>query len=190
LPGDAPLFEGTVARRLIEALPDGGHCFVGNSLAIRAMDAFGGATDRRLTLYGNRGASGIDGNLATAAGIAAASGAPTAVLLGDQAALHDCGGLKALAGRPVVTVVMDNGGGGIFEQLPLARALPGPLLERGWLAPPGADFRALAAAFGLTYAEADDDERLAAELTRAFTAGGAHLVRVIIDRAASRQAWG
>lgn len=183
-------FEGTVARALIEALPAGGHCFVGNSLAIRAMDAFGGASAKTLTLHGNRGASGIDGNIATAAGIAAASGAPTAVLLGDQAALHDCGGFRALAGRNVVAVVTDNGGGGIFEHLPLARALPGPLLERGWLAPPGVDFGALAAAFGLAFAEADDDERLATELARAFTAGGAHLVRVVIDRAASRQAWG
>jgi 2-succinyl-5-enolpyruvyl-6-hydroxy-3-cyclohexene-1-carboxylate synthase len=187
--GAEPFFEGTVARRLIEALPDGSHGFVGNSLAIRAMDAYGGTSAKRLTLHGNRGASGIDGNFATAAGIAAGSGAPTAVLLGDQAALHDCGGLAALAGRDVVAVVLDNGGGGIFEHLPLARALPAPLLERGWLAPPRLDFRALAGAFGLAYAEAADDQQLATELARACAAGGAHLLRVVIDRAASRHAW-
>jgi len=182
-------FEGTVARQLIEALPEGGHCFVGNSLAIRAMDAFGGTTGKLLTLHGNRGASGIDGNFATAAGIAAASGKPTAVLLGDQAALHDCGGLAALRDRNVVAVVMDNGGGGIFEHLPLAKTLPAELLARGWLAPPRVDFGALAAAFGLRYAEAADDRTLAAALSTAFAAGGAHLVRAVVDRAVSRQCW-
>lgn len=182
-------FEGTVARLLIEALPEGAHCFVGNSLAIRAMDAFGGTTAKTLTLHGNRGASGIDGNFATAAGIATASGKPTAVLLGDQAALHDCGGLAALAGRSVVAVVMDNDGGGIFEHLPLAQALPKDLLARGWLAPPKVEFTALAAAFGLHYAEAANREQLATEFARAFATGGAHLLRVIIDREASRGAF-
>lgn len=173
----------------MENLPEGSHCFVGNSLAIRAMDAFGGTSDKAITLHGNRGVSGIDGNLATAGGIAAASGKPTAVLIGDQAALHDCGGLRALTGRPVVAVVMDNGGGGIFEHLPLAQALPEDLLARGWRAPPGVDFRALAAAFGLSYAEAADAGQLSAALARALAAGGPHLLRVAIDRAASRRCW-
>jgi len=189
-PAGDVFFEGTVARMLIEALPEGSHCFVGNSLAIRAMDAFGGTADKRLTLHGNRGVSGIDGNFSTAAGIATATGKPTAVLLGDQAALHDCGGLAALAGRDVVAVVMDNGGGGIFEHLPLARVLPDELLRRGWLAPPKIEFRQLAAAFGLRYAEAATRDQLATELARTFASGGAHLLRVIIDREVSRGAFG
>lgn len=182
-------FEGTVARALVEALPEGGHAFVGNSLAIRALDAFGGTTAKTLTLHGNRGVSGIDGNFATAAGIAAAAGTPTAVLLGDQAALHDCGGLAALGGRHVVAVVMDNGGGRIFERLPIAAAMPGELLERGWIAPARIDFRALAAAFGLGYAEASDRPTLDAALAAAFDAKGPHLIRAFIDPADSRGAW-
>ncbi|MDP2810226.1 MAG: 2-succinyl-5-enolpyruvyl-6-hydroxy-3-cyclohexene-1-carboxylic-acid synthase [Rhodocyclaceae bacterium] len=113
-------FEGSVAATLLSALPEGARCFVGNSLAIRAVDLFSGVGAKALTLHGNRGASGIDGNVATTAGIAAGSGAPTAALIGDQAALHDCGGFAALRGRNVVVVVMNNGGGGIFDHLPLA----------------------------------------------------------------------
>lgn len=186
---DAALFEGTVARALLRALPDGAHCFVGNSLAIRAMDAFGGTSDRRITLHGNRGASGIDGNLATAAGIAAASGAPTAALLGDQAALHDCGALSAIARHRVVAVVMDNGGGGIFDHLPLARALPQEMLERGWRAHQHVDFRALAQAHGLGYSQVAKREELPAALASAFAAGTGHLVRIVIDPRASRTAF-
>lgn len=183
----SPLFEGSVARRLFAAMPAGGHVFVGNSLAIRAVDAFGGGGDKPLTLHGNRGASGIDGNIATAAGIAAASGAPLALLIGDQAALHDCGSLAALAGRNAVAVVIDNGGGGIFDHLPLAQAVPAELLRRGWTAPQQADFAALAAAFGLLYVKASDAETLDSALTMAFARGGAWLLHVAVDRHASRE---
>lgn len=182
---DGPLFEGAVARLLLDALPAGAHCFVGNSLAIRAVDAFGGTRDQPLTLYGNRGASGIDGNIATAAGIHAASRAPTALLIGDQAALHDCGSLALLAGRGIVAVVLDNGGGGIFDQLPFARGVPADIFRRGWTAPPQADFAALAAAFGLRYAQADAAPALRQALREAFATGGGWLLRAAVDRAAS-----
>lgn len=185
-----PLFEGSVARRLIAAMPAGGRLFVGNSLAIRAVDAFGGGREKALTLHGNRGASGIDGNIATAAGIAAASGAPTALLIGDQAALHDCGGLTALAGRDVVAVVMDNGGGGIFDHLPLAQTVPADLFRRGWTAPPQMDFSALAASFGLRYVKAEDGGTLDSALNAAFAAGGPWLLRVAVDRHISRECFG
>lgn len=181
-----PLFEGTVVRRLLAALPAGSHCFVGNSLAIRAVDAFGGGGDKPLTLHGNRGASGIDGNVATAAGIAAASGAPLALLLGDQAALHDCGGFAALAGRNAVAVVVDNGGGGIFDHLPFAQTVPAELLRRGWTAPQQADFAALAAAFGLRYIKAGDAATLDSALKTAFAEGGPWLLHATVDRDASR----
>lgn len=182
---DAAFFEGTAARALLAALPAGAHCFVGNSLAIRAVDAFGGTDDKPLTLHGNRGASGIDGNLATAAGIAAATGAPIGLLVGDQTLLHDAGSLALLAGRDAVVVVLDNGGGGIFDHLPLARAVPAPLMERGWTAPPRADFAALAAAFGLRHATADSPGALDGALATACAQGGAWLLRAVVDRAAS-----
>lgn len=182
---DGPLFEGTVARLLLDAMPAGVQGFIGNSLAIRAVDAFCGTRDKALTLYGNRGASGIDGNIATAAGICAATQAPTALLIGDQAALHDCGSLALLAGRDIVAVVMDNGGGGIFDHLPFAQALPADIFRCGWTAPPQADFAALAAAFGLRYAQAGDAPTLRQALQAAFATGGGWLVRVVVDRASS-----
>jgi 2-succinyl-5-enolpyruvyl-6-hydroxy-3-cyclohexene-1-carboxylate synthase len=180
------LFEGSVARTLLDALPSGTHCFVGNSLAIRAVDAFSGTAEKPLTLHGNRGTSGIDGNLATATGIAAATRQRLAVLVGDQTALHDCSSLALLAQGNNLVVVMDNGGGGIFDHLPFAGALPEALLRRGWTAPPNADFAALAAAFGLRYAEADSATQLHEVLQTALSESGAWLVRVVIDHTASR----
>jgi len=139
-----------------------------------------------LTLHGNRGASGIDGNIATAAGIAAATDAPTALLIGDQAALHDCGSLALLADRNIVAVVIDNGGGGIFDHLPFAQGVPPELFQRGWTAPPQVDFPTLATAFGLSQIVAKDANTLRTALAGAFASGGAWLVHVVIDRAVSR----
>ncbi|MBI4754994.1 MAG: 2-succinyl-5-enolpyruvyl-6-hydroxy-3-cyclohexene-1-carboxylic-acid synthase [Betaproteobacteria bacterium] len=187
--GEEP-FEGAVARTLLHRLPPGAHCFVGNSLAIRAVDMFSGCGAHRLVLHGNRGASGIDGNLATTAGIAAACGAPVAALVGDQAALHDSGGLAALRGRNALLVVMDNGGGGIFDHLPLGALgamaeTVGEFYGRAWIASAPTDFRALAAAHGLVYRRALTMADLATSLNEALGAAGAWLIHVRIDRARS-----
>ncbi|MFN4148572.1 MAG: 2-succinyl-5-enolpyruvyl-6-hydroxy-3-cyclohexene-1-carboxylic-acid synthase [Rhodocyclaceae bacterium] len=180
-------FEGSIARTLFTTLPAGSQCFVGNSLAIRAVDAFGGMRDAPLTLHGNRGASGIDGNLATAAGIAAATGAPTVALVGDQTVLHDATSLALCARHGVVVIVLNNHGGGIFEHLPFAAALPPALFERGWIAPQACDFAHLAAAFGIEYRQATTLDQLAAALVPPL---GACLIEAVIDRHLSLKCFG
>lgn len=185
LPPPQGFFEGSIAHALIKTLPADAQLFVGNSLAIRALDAFGGTRGTPLALHGNRGASGIDGNLATTAGIAVASGRPTFALLGDQTLLHDATSLALAARHGVTVVLLDNGGGRIFEHLPFAPALPPELLARGWLVPPTVDWSALASAFGLRYAEARDGTGFAAALRQSRT-DGAWLLRTVIDPAVSR----
>jgi len=175
----ATLSEGCVARATIDALPDGAQLFIGNSLAMRAVDRYGGKSGKRLTLYGNRGASGIDGNLATAAGIAHATGAPTLALIGDQTLLHDCGSLALAARHDLGIMLLDNGGGGIFAQLPFAAALPPTLLERGFIAPARIDWASLARAFGLRHQRVERGAALAAALRSGF---GGMLLEARISR--------
>jgi 2-succinyl-5-enolpyruvyl-6-hydroxy-3-cyclohexene-1-carboxylate synthase len=184
-PENTIFFEGRIVRTLVETLPANTRVFVGNSLAMRALDAFGGSRATPLTLYGNRGASGIDGNLATCAGIAAASGQPVAALVGDQTLLHDASSLALLAGRDAIIVLLDNGGGRIFDHLPFAAALPEKLLSSGWHAPGRVGFADLARAYGLQYAIARSQDDLAGALQQAES-NGPWLVRAIIDPAVSR----
>jgi 2-succinyl-5-enolpyruvyl-6-hydroxy-3-cyclohexene-1-carboxylate synthase len=102
-------------------------------------------------MHGFRGASGIDGTLSSACGLAEALG--QAVLVsGDLALLHDSNGWlwhQGLRGRLTV-VLIDNGGGGIFEQLPI-RTDPETALdfERLFAMPQALDPLALAAAHGV-----------------------------------------
>ncbi len=112
--------EGAAVRAVAECLPPGGTLFVGNSLAIRELDLFCPARIAECPVLCQRGASGIDGLVSGAAG-AATVGGPVTLLLGDVSFLHDVGGLWAArhAGVALTVVVLHNGGGRIFDDLPL-----------------------------------------------------------------------
>jgi len=150
--------EHAAVRAAIGALPDGALLVLGNSLPVRTAEACA-ADRRRIGVIAQRGACGIDGLIAGAAGAASASGRPTALVLGDVSFAHDLGGLAAarLAGAPLAIVVIDNGGGRIFEQLPVARAPgAGEIIDRFFTTPPQIDIGAAAAAFGLDYRRTDE----------------------------------
>jgi isochorismate synthase/2-succinyl-5-enolpyruvyl-6-hydroxy-3-cyclohexene-1-carboxylate synthase/2-succinyl-6-hydroxy-2,4-cyclohexadiene-1-carboxylate synthase/O-succinylbenzoate synthase len=76
----------------------------------------------------NRGASGIDGVISSAAGFASGLQKPTTLLIGDVSFMHDSNGLMLLRaqppGAPVTVVLVNNGGGGIFSFLPIASSVP------------------------------------------------------------------
>jgi 2-succinyl-5-enolpyruvyl-6-hydroxy-3-cyclohexene-1-carboxylate synthase len=151
LDGTTPLTEpavGRVAARI--AGQRGAVLFLGNSMPVRDVDACAD-TVGVLPVFGNRGASGIDGNVATIAGIAMGTGRPVIGLVGDQTLLHDLNSLPLLRGLPVALVVVNNGGGGIFRFLPLAT--DDRARSRYWEAAHGFDFRAAAAQFGLRHVQ-------------------------------------
>lgn len=174
-----PLTEPAVAR-ILSNQPH--RLVVASSMPVRDVEWFGVAT-QRATVYSNRGANGIDGTVATAAGIAAASGEPVLVLLGDVALLHDASSLTALADRGVDVriVVVDNDGGGIFSFLPQASALPAARFEQLFGTPHGADLVALAAAHRLPAATVTAADELQVWLDRP----GPWLVRVPSTRDAN-----
>ena len=169
-----PFSEGAAVRTVVEALPSGSVLALGNSLPIREVDVFAPAGRTGLAVWSQRGANGIDGLVAGAEGAAAATGRPTTLLLGDVSLAHDIGGLATLRDlpAPLTVVVLNNGGGRIFERLPVAEALGGDPRLDAWLTPPGIDFAAAAAAFGLDHARADDPASVAAGLEELAGAGG------------------
>jgi 2-succinyl-5-enolpyruvyl-6-hydroxy-3-cyclohexene-1-carboxylate synthase len=174
--------EATALRLLLDGLPEDSLLFVGNSMAVRDLDSFSGTMEKRLTVLGNRGASGIDGNLASFFG-AAASGRFAAALavVGDLTFLHDVGGLAAGQGIDATICVLDNGGGAIFEHLPQAIL---PEFESAWLTPQRADFAAAARVWGHAYRRAEVDG-LASLLAEALGTPGVTILHLPIDRAAS-----
>lgn len=161
---------------LLAELPAGMPLFIGNSLAIRQLDSASGSGEKPLLFYGNRGASGIDGNISSALGIAAIHGRVVA-LLGDLTTQHDLGGLALAAGRDAIIVIINNGGGGIFDLLPQATL---PEFEQGWRTPQQISFKYAAATFGLGYAQANDRETFSNAMKQALAAGGPRLIEVVL----------
>lgn len=87
--------EAQLAHRICDYLPEQGQLFVGNSLVVRLIDALS-QLPAGYPVYSNRGASGIDGLLSTAAGVQRASGKPTLAIVGDLSALYDLNALALL----------------------------------------------------------------------------------------------
>ena len=115
-------FEGKILARVEPELPDDAVVWVSSSMPIRDVEAFFPQSPKRVRFLANRGANGIDGVVSSAMGAAIATGLPTWVLIGELALRHDAGGLLAArrAGVPLEIVCIDNGGGGIFDFLPVA----------------------------------------------------------------------
>ena len=150
---DAPdgCSEPWLARALNRLLPSGIPVLLANSSPVRDWDHFTGVPDRCRPIHAFRGASGIDGTLSIACGLTAALGR-LVLVSGDLALLHDSNGWlwhRQLGGRLTV-VQIENGGGGIFEQLPI-RTDPDAALdfERLFAMPQGVDGCILAAAHGV-----------------------------------------
>jgi 2-succinyl-5-enolpyruvyl-6-hydroxy-3-cyclohexene-1-carboxylate synthase len=143
-----PRSESAVMRAALDAA-DSAIVQIGNSLPIRVVDHVCSSDHPRIVIT-QRGASGIDGAIASAAG-ATSAGAPVLLVTGDVAFAHDLGGLVAArsAAQPLAILVVDNRGGQIFAGLPIARAGVGPAVMRHFLTPPDLDPAAIATALGM-----------------------------------------
>src|SRR5690606_16730415 len=131
-----------------------------------------------------RGASGIDGLVSAAAGAALATGEPCALLIGDVSLLHDARGLAVAAASkaPVTIVVIANGGGRIFEQLPVGTAPAAALAH--FVTPHEVRLDALAAAYGVVHRRVEDLDALRAALASSPTSGAVLIEAVVPPRGA------
>jgi 2-succinyl-5-enolpyruvyl-6-hydroxy-3-cyclohexene-1-carboxylate synthase len=168
-------FEPRAWVAAVEAAPAEATVWVASSMPIRDVETFVPSSGKPLRFLSNRGANGIDGTVSSAAGAALASGRRVVLLTGELALLHDIGGLLAArrAGADLTIVCANNGGGGIFDFLPVAGAADPELYEQHILTPSGVELERVAALAGMPY-------RLAAN---ADDVAGDGLIEVRTDRA-------
>lgn len=150
LTAETALLESKVVWLLSQHLPEQTPLFVANSMPVRDIEYFWLPNSREIQPVFSRGANGIDGTLSTAMGLAHRN-QPAVLLTGDLAFLHDTNGLlntAQLCGHLTV-VLINNGGGGIFEMLPVADF--SPTFEKYFVTPQQVDFPALCQAYGIAY---------------------------------------
>lgn len=158
-----------------------GRVFLGNSMPVRDFDMFAFG-DKFVEVIANRGASGIDGNIATAAGYSRARNSEVIAVIGDLAALHDLNSLALLRRKDVrvTLVIVNNDGGGIFQFLPIAEHKD--VFEDYFGTPHGLHFKNVAKMFGLSHARPKSAQEFAAALEAGRKSKRSSVIEVMTDR--------
>lgn len=170
------LSELTLAREFGHWLGQGSDIFLGNSMAIRLLDMAASLPER--AVFANRGASGIDGLIATAAGVQRARQRPMVMLMGDTSALYDLNSLALLTQcpAPFVLVIINNDGGGIFDMLPV----PDVSKDTFYRMPHGLSFAHAAAMFGLNYGQPTTLEEAKRQVLDGQSSTGCTLIEISV----------
>jgi 2-succinyl-5-enolpyruvyl-6-hydroxy-3-cyclohexene-1-carboxylate synthase len=189
--GSADLSEPAIAVELGVLLGETATLFVASSMPVREIETFWPVREDPPRVLCNRGANGIDGTVSSAFGAAAHGEDPVVLLIGDVALAHDIGGLLAAQrlNLKLTIVLLDNGGGGIFDFLPVSRAAmarEADIYTRHIATPTGLDFTKAAALYGLAHERVETIPAFRAALERALLPGaGSAIVQVQTDRASN-----
>lgn len=145
------LSEPKVIFELFRLLPEKTNLFIGNSTPVRDVEFFASSFNKKLNLFFNRGASGIDGITSSALGVAAQSKLPIYLLTGDLSFYHDLNSLWLCKNYkiPLKIILINNNGGGLFNFLPIKKEEID--FKQYFQTPLDLDIKKIAAAFGIKY---------------------------------------
>ena len=169
------LNEASLAHHIERLLPNNGTLFLGNSLFVRLVDALTKLPEG-YPIHTNRGASGIDGLVATVAGIGIGSNQPVVALVGDTSALYDLNSLalfKKLT-QPTILFIINNNGGAIFDMLPVDAEVK----DKFYRMPHHTEFSQVASMFDLKYARPYTWADLSSVLKQAYSRREATIIEI------------
>jgi 2-succinyl-5-enolpyruvyl-6-hydroxy-3-cyclohexene-1-carboxylate synthase len=148
---DQKVSEISAARIVSQLIPERSGLFLASSMPVRDMDMFASSNGAIIPVAANRGASGIDGTVASATGFAAGHNLPATLVLGDLAMIHDLNSLSLLRSirQPLIIIILNNNGSGIFSFLPIARF--DDIFEKFFGTPHQLTFEKAAEMFGIDY---------------------------------------
>jgi len=178
----ARISEPEVAYGMESHLQSGDGLFIGNSSPIRDFDRYARwPNELRVNVGANRGASGIDGLIATGVGFANGLQRRTTIVVGDLSALHDMNSLALVAGSefPITLVIINNEGGGIFDMLPVSQS---QYFEDFFATPHTFQFESAAKMFGIDYVAAHSAKEFTEAMQTARTKERHLLVEVYTNR--------
>ncbi|NTU96314.1 MAG: 2-succinyl-5-enolpyruvyl-6-hydroxy-3-cyclohexene-1-carboxylic-acid synthase [Chlorobiaceae bacterium] len=182
-PGN-PVTEISAARIVSRFITPGEALFLSNSMPVRDMDSYACTlSSNGINIGLNRGASGIDGIISTAAGFAEGNRKPLTLLIGDIAFLHDMNALTlpSKLSVPLKIIVLNNNGGGIFSFLPVSGCTD--VFETHFATPQNFSVRLAAETFGLRYASPSTNR----EFADIYTAASSDSQSIVIEIKGTRK---
>ncbi|WP_320664230.1 2-succinyl-5-enolpyruvyl-6-hydroxy-3-cyclohexene-1-carboxylic-acid synthase [Prochlorococcus sp. MIT 1223] len=161
---ESQISEPLLAKWIAKLLPKKINIMLSSSTPIRDWISFSGKESFSRRCFGLRGASGIDGTLSMAMGLAIANG-PIVLVTGDLALVHDSNGwlFSSPLKPPLIVLLIDNGGGGIFSQLDINK-LPRGDFENLFSMPQNIDHLRIASAHDIPYRQVSTLEDLKSAL--------------------------
>ena len=182
---DSPFTEAIALKRALGELEPAHVLCLGNSMVIRDADIFFPTPVCGQVIH-QRGASGIDGIISAAAGTAKSSHRSVLAIIGDVSALHDLGGFALLknVASPLTILILNNHGGQIFNQLPLAK-IDGirDTLNQGFVVAGTPSFEGICRMFDIAWHRADSGAAVAESVRTGLTRKRATVVEAAIDSA-------
>lgn len=179
-----PLSDIAVFRDLLPLVPAGWVVQLANSTPVRISQFFETRAD--LEYFCNRGTSGIEGSVATAAGSALASGLPTLLISGDLSFLYDSNGLWNANFPPnLKIVVLNNEGANIFSMIGDQKVIERcqPFFD----ASHSVNLEALCKAYGIEYRFFAENNSVEASMQNESINRGSALADVVVTVGTSMQ---
>ncbi len=182
---DEYISEVALPNLLLDIIPNESNLFIGNSMSIRDFDSYSFRTcsspDFNLHIAANRGASGIDGIIASAVGFGIGHKGLTTVLLGDLSAFHDLNSLFLVANsiQKLIIIIVNNNGGGIFHFLPVRTQNN---FEKYFATPLNINFKSAAELFRLNYSIATAKSTFTEAYQKALTSNTSTIIEVLSNR--------
>jgi len=177
-----PLNECSALYQLGRLLPAHSQLFIGNSMPVRLLEMFTLSLPPGLAVHTQRGASGIDGLLASAVGCAMGRPQqPLTLVIGDLSWLHDLNSMALLkqVSQPLVIVLVNNDGGAIFNLLPVP---DNDAVNRDYYQMPhGLNGEQAAAMFGVEYHCPADPPTLRQAYLEGIANSGATLIELRLE---------
>ncbi|GLS82088.1 2-succinyl-5-enolpyruvyl-6-hydroxy-3-cyclohexene-1-carboxylic-acid synthase [Paraferrimonas haliotis] len=154
--------------------------FIGNSLPIRLFDQYTQVNKLTEAVFSNRGASGIDGLLATSCGISRQRQRPMTLVIGDLSQLHDLNSfaLTTSSEQPLVVVIINNDGGNIFNLLPVPTE---QLRQQYYRLQHGLSFSGVADMFHLPYRNCSSLDDFKSVYDKALQTKGPSIIEVTVS---------
>ncbi len=146
--------EFSLVSRVMQALTSPSNLHLANSMAVRYANHIGlQSSQANVSVFANRGTSGIDGCTSTAVGHSLASSIPNILITGDLAFFYDRNAFWHNYPLPNLIIVLLNNHGGIIFNL-IDGPSRQPEAEEFFITRQKLNGRSLAAEFGLTYSDA------------------------------------